>query len=359
MYLGVSSLKDVHLDVYPSPVVRGGTAALMCHRDMQGAGLYSVKWYRGNHEFYRYTPLENPSTRVFGLPGIYVDINNSNGTQVLLKRLDLSLAGTFSCEVTAESPYFSTQIAAKYIDVISTPDSPPVLKADKEKYSPGEILRANCSSSPARPAANLTIFINDEPGIIHYELLSSGKIFNSDLYCLQLMRLKQEGEKQRPELINRKGVDFIMIAPDHTRLWPLRKYSESLIRSSETSLHPYENGLVWASVSAEVPISQELFPGGRLRVSCLASIYDVYSNTTKLDFFTPEVDPRPERITLTGDGSSAMKFQNWLLLLFLLFLPMLTTAQDSVLWSPDYVEYSFDYLDVDAEENLKMSLIGG
>lgn len=45
-------------------------------------------------------------------------MNRSNGTQVLLRRLDLTLAGNFSCEVTAESPYFSTQIAAKFIDII-------------------------------------------------------------------------------------------------------------------------------------------------------------------------------------------------------------------------------------------------
>ncbi|GBP31359.1 Leucine-rich repeat and calponin homology domain-containing protein 3 [Eumeta japonica] len=34
-------------------------------------------------------------------------------------------------------------------------------------------------------------------------LLSSGKTINSDLYCQQLMRLKQEVKKKRPELINR------------------------------------------------------------------------------------------------------------------------------------------------------------
>ena len=72
---GVTSLRDVMLLVQPSTVIRGGTAALICSRDMQGAPLYSVKWYRGNHEFYRYTPMEDPDTRVFGLPGIYVDVS--------------------------------------------------------------------------------------------------------------------------------------------------------------------------------------------------------------------------------------------------------------------------------------------
>ncbi|GBP87066.1 Aldo-keto reductase AKR2E4 [Eumeta japonica] len=48
----------------------------------------------------------------------------------------------------------------------------------------------------------------DWKGIIHYELLPQGKTINSDLYCQNLMRFKQEAEKKRPEAINRKGVVF-------------------------------------------------------------------------------------------------------------------------------------------------------
>ncbi|GBP69315.1 Mariner Mos1 transposase [Eumeta japonica] len=48
----------------------------------------------------------------------------------------------------------------------------------------------------------------DWKSIIHYELLPAGKTINSDLYYQQLMTLKQEVEKKRPELINRKGVVF-------------------------------------------------------------------------------------------------------------------------------------------------------
>ncbi|GBP06373.1 Mariner Mos1 transposase [Eumeta japonica] len=48
----------------------------------------------------------------------------------------------------------------------------------------------------------------DWKSIIHYELLPPGKTINSGLYYQQLMRLRREVEKKRPELINRKGVDF-------------------------------------------------------------------------------------------------------------------------------------------------------
>ncbi|KAL0852079.1 hypothetical protein ABMA28_000324 [Loxostege sticticalis] len=48
----------------------------------------------------------------------------------------------------------------------------------------------------------------DWKGIIHYELLPPGRTIDSELYCEQLMRLKQEVERKRPELINRRGVVF-------------------------------------------------------------------------------------------------------------------------------------------------------
>ncbi|KAG6445054.1 hypothetical protein O3G_MSEX003671 [Manduca sexta] len=279
----VTSLRDVMLLVEPTSVIRGGTAALICSRDMQGAPLYSVKWYRGNHEFYRYTPNEDPDTRVFGLPGIYVDMNRSNGSQVLLRRMDLTLAGNFSCEVTADSPSFATQIATKFIDVIVLPTHGPVLKADKDRYQPGEMLQANCSSSPARPAANLTIYINEEP-----------------------------------------------------------------IRSSETSLHPSESGLLWTSVKADVKVTPDLFVGDRLRVACVASVYQVYKRSANLDFFTPDTDPRPERITLNRSSS---KFPSWILLLLLFLLPMVVMGQD-------YETFEWtDYDSYDQEETVPESIM--
>ncbi|XP_047517504.1 uncharacterized protein LOC125057715 isoform X1 [Pieris napi] len=265
----VTSLRDVRLLVEPTTVVRGGIAALICSRDMQGAPLYSVKWYRGNHEFYRFTPMEEPDTRVFGLPGIYVDMNRSNGSQVLLRRMDLGLAGNFSCEVTADSPSFVTQIATKYIDVIALPTSIPVLKADKDRYQPGETLRANCTSPPARPSANLTVYVNEEA-----------------------------------------------------------------VRATETSLHSSDVGLFTTKVNIEQKITPDLFPGGRLRLACYATLYNVYNKSAKLDFLTPETDPRPERITLNGGASTT--FLNWFLLILLFFLPMVMAEDYDLSYYEDF-----------------------
>ncbi|KAJ2947631.1 hypothetical protein O0L34_g17432 [Tuta absoluta] len=290
----VTSLRDVRLLQEPTAIIRGGTAALICARDMQGSSLYAVQWYRGNHEFYRYTPGEEPPTRRFPIPGINVDLSRSNGSQVMLRKLDLNMAGNYSCEVTADAPHFSTMVAATYVDVIALPTQDPTLSSDKDRYQPGELLRANCTSSPSKPATNLTIYINEEP-----------------------------------------------------------------LRSSETSLHPHDSGLQWTSVNAELKVTSDLFPGGRLRVACVASIYEVYRRSAILDFFTPETDPRPERITL--NNSSSRRFQSWILLFLLLLLPMVVIGEDYGLFNDETVyqgDTFSDYYD-DHREHTYRSLVGG
>lgn len=67
------------------------------------------------------------------------------------------------------------------------------------------------------------------------------------------------------------------------------------VRSTEMSLHPSDTGLLWTTIDADVKLTPDLFPGGRLRLSCVATVYAVYRKFAYLDFFTPETDPRPER----------------------------------------------------------------
>lgn len=59
----------------PNHTVRNSTARLECHYDMDGEELYSVKWYKDGHEFYRYIPRSMPPALVFFLPGINVDVS--------------------------------------------------------------------------------------------------------------------------------------------------------------------------------------------------------------------------------------------------------------------------------------------
>lgn len=50
---------------------------LRCSYDLEHDSLYTVKWYKGRFEFFRYTPKELPNTQVFPLNGISVDVSDT------------------------------------------------------------------------------------------------------------------------------------------------------------------------------------------------------------------------------------------------------------------------------------------
>lgn len=78
IYLGVGGLRATELRISPPVVQRGNDTTLACLYELTDAPLYSVKWYRGRHEFYRYSPTENPTTKIFPFAGINVDVSIFN-----------------------------------------------------------------------------------------------------------------------------------------------------------------------------------------------------------------------------------------------------------------------------------------
>ncbi|XP_050435707.1 uncharacterized protein LOC126842673 [Adelges cooleyi] len=146
----------------PEAIRAGETLRLSCDYDLQGVPLYSIKWYFGDEEFYRYVPKESPPTRVFPLSSsTSVDISESNDHKVTLTNLPREMSGHYKCEVSADGPLFHTQIKESYITIIEEPKSPPIVFAGKLKYSKGEPVVINCTSYSAFPATNLTWYIND------------------------------------------------------------------------------------------------------------------------------------------------------------------------------------------------------
>lgn len=69
----MTGLKDVRILV-PDAVSRGDTATLSCYFDLEGDSLYSVKWYKGRREFFRYTPNEAPPMKIFPIPELNLEV---------------------------------------------------------------------------------------------------------------------------------------------------------------------------------------------------------------------------------------------------------------------------------------------
>lgn len=76
-FLGLSTatIRNVSLLVDPPSVRRGQHATFICSYDLGGAPLYSVKFYRGVYEFYRYSPGELPTSKVFPFVGFNIDVS--------------------------------------------------------------------------------------------------------------------------------------------------------------------------------------------------------------------------------------------------------------------------------------------
>lgn len=70
----ILGLRDVHIRV-PLYTRNGDDALLMCNYNLENDTLYSIKWYRGRREFYRYLPKENPAIKLFPVSGITVEVS--------------------------------------------------------------------------------------------------------------------------------------------------------------------------------------------------------------------------------------------------------------------------------------------
>lgn len=73
-YTECNSLSNMSITV-PVAVASGDSAKMTCTYDLESDPLYTVKWYKGRQEFFRYVPKELPHTRVFPWPGINVDVS--------------------------------------------------------------------------------------------------------------------------------------------------------------------------------------------------------------------------------------------------------------------------------------------
>ncbi|XP_016962148.1 uncharacterized protein LOC108032684 isoform X1 [Drosophila biarmipes] len=154
-------LRNVNVRI-PSAVKRGDNALLICNYDIENDTLYTVKWYRGRREFYRYTPKENPAWKIFTKTNeIDVETTQSNASHVLLRNVPTSISGKFACEVSADAPTFDTSIVAADMEVVELPTQRPIITGIHSRYRLGDVVNGNCSSDYSKPAANLTWWIND------------------------------------------------------------------------------------------------------------------------------------------------------------------------------------------------------
>uniref|UniRef100_A0A182SN27 Ig-like domain-containing protein n=1 Tax=Anopheles maculatus TaxID=74869 RepID=A0A182SN27_9DIPT len=129
---------------------------------MEGAELYSVKWYKGKREFFRYTPKEIPALKSFVVAGLSVERPLSNGSHLTLMAVEPTATGKYSCEVSADLPSFDTMIVSSEMEVVDVPVTKPLITGIKQFYRIGDVVLGNCTSYNSKPAANLTWLLDDK-----------------------------------------------------------------------------------------------------------------------------------------------------------------------------------------------------
>ncbi|XP_014213750.1 uncharacterized protein LOC106643224 isoform X2 [Copidosoma floridanum] len=149
---------DVSIRV-PVAVVENSTVKLTCDYNLHSMPLYSVKWYKGGKEFYRFLPKELPPQVSF-LPRVKIDMNLSDDHSVVLNNIEANQTGKYKCEVSTDAPKFITKLVWSYMHVVRLPEGNVTVRTEKLRYALGDTVRANCSAPPANPPANITWTVN-------------------------------------------------------------------------------------------------------------------------------------------------------------------------------------------------------
>lgn len=77
LFFGVTRVSGVRIKTLDIPTMAqaGHDVHLTCDYDLERARLYQVKWYKGTHEFYRYSPFEE--VKLFLVKNLKVDVSKN------------------------------------------------------------------------------------------------------------------------------------------------------------------------------------------------------------------------------------------------------------------------------------------
>ncbi|XP_063227105.1 uncharacterized protein LOC134533511 [Bacillus rossius redtenbacheri] len=154
-------LSEVRL-VSPRYVLAGESAVLECQYSVGDELLRKVEFLRDSSKIFQYVKGRQPPYRNFSLPGAQLDMAASNKRFIILKNMSFDATGVYSCEVSTAAPIYTKPSSDEELTVIQPQKEAPTISVRKDQYQAGEVLEANCTSSPARPVPYITWLVNDK-----------------------------------------------------------------------------------------------------------------------------------------------------------------------------------------------------
>ncbi|KYN03677.1 hypothetical protein ALC62_05373 [Cyphomyrmex costatus] len=124
-----------------------------------------------------------------------------NGSSIKLHNVGFETSGVYSCEVTMETPIYTSVSDPVEIKVILPQMEQPTITFKKSVFTMGEILEANCTTAPAYPVPHITWLINDEEAdigsVIH--LPHTSLVNTKSMYATAELKVKLT-----PSMLGRK-----------------------------------------------------------------------------------------------------------------------------------------------------------
>ncbi|XP_050671913.1 uncharacterized protein LOC126970176 [Leptidea sinapis] len=268
---GVWSLRNLVISV-PRAVLsgEGQSAVLRCSYDLEGAALYSIRWYRAETEFYRYVPRELPPTMVFPLPGASVDLAQSDHHQVRIVNLNRHLSGDYQCEVSADAPLFHTDIRSAPLTIVDPPFRAPRVSVSQRNYVRGDVIQANCSVDEAYPAPNITWIVDDQ------------KIAESVSWHTSELDFRERGAFSQLQL----------------SVLESERYQLGRSYTHDHSEMIYQQNYIISKEHSRQDVSYMMTPpeSGHFTLGCIATIHDIYARRSEV-LVIREDAPRPASVT--------------------------------------------------------------
>ncbi|XP_072939106.1 uncharacterized protein [Epargyreus clarus] len=139
---------------------RGGSVRLRCAHDVPHHLLDKVVFLRQGTKIFQYIRDRKPPYRNFTTPGAVLNIALATENSIILQNLDFAASGTYSCEVSLDTPIYTKASSEKQLTVFHPQKHHPRIDFPTSYLSFGETLRVNCTTAPALPAPHITWFIN-------------------------------------------------------------------------------------------------------------------------------------------------------------------------------------------------------
>lgn len=154
----------------PRHVILGHSALLRCDYSVSPDLLHKVEWLRGGTKIFQFIKGRLPPFREYSISYASIDRNESDEKQLMLRNLQFEASGPFYCEVSTQAPIFTRSSDVTDITVIQSQSWAPQVYVGQAVYHPGDFLRANCTTSPAKPAPSIMWLLNGQkiPGS-HYQ----------------------------------------------------------------------------------------------------------------------------------------------------------------------------------------------